>query len=162
MSNPLVTVFTLIYNTNPKYVIEAIESVRANDYSNLQHIIIDDCSPDVAPKQEVKKWIQENNYTCEFYEHDINYGLCKTLNHVLELAKGKYLCACSDDILSPEAIKVGVELLEKLPQNYAGVFSDVYLIDGFSNPLADKLTYLKRSYPKIVFPAKKKFTTKVC
>ena len=43
MVEPLVTVFTLIYNTNPKYVIEAIESVRANNYSNLQHIIIDDC-----------------------------------------------------------------------------------------------------------------------
>jgi glycosyltransferase involved in cell wall biosynthesis len=72
---PLVTVVTLIYNTNPKFVIEAIESVRANNYSNIQHIIIDDCSPDPEPKEVVKNWIQENNYSCEFYEHDENYGI---------------------------------------------------------------------------------------
>jgi glycosyltransferase involved in cell wall biosynthesis len=155
MDEPLVTVYTLIYNTNPIYVIEAIESIRANQYSNIQHIIIDDCSPDVNPKNEVKKWIQENDYPCEFYEHEVNYGLNKTLNHLLSLAKGKYLFGCCDDLMMPNTINVAVDLLERLPSNYAGVFSDVYLIDGANNPLPDKLTYLKRSYPKLVFPSTK-------
>jgi glycosyltransferase involved in cell wall biosynthesis len=155
MVEPLVSVCTLIYNTNPRYVIEAIESVRANQYSNIQHIIIDDCSPDVNSKQEVKKWIQENNYPCEFYEHEVNYGLNKTLNHVLSVAKGKYLFACGDDLMMPNTFKVAVDLLESLPAHYAGVFSDVYLIDGANNPLPDKRTYLKRSYPQYVFPSKK-------
>jgi glycosyltransferase involved in cell wall biosynthesis len=153
MEYPLVTVFTLIYNTNPRYVISAIESVKANNYLNLQHIIIDDCSPDVSAKQEVKSWILLNNYPCEFYEHEINYGLNKTLNHVLSLAKGKYLVGCSDDILTPNSLKTGVEMLEQLPSNYAGVFSDVFLIDELNKPLPDQLTYLKRSYPKLTFPS---------
>ncbi|MFN5849008.1 MAG: glycosyltransferase family 2 protein, partial [Chitinophagales bacterium] len=119
MDYPLVTVFTLIYNTDPRYVIEAIESIRANNYPNLQHIIIDDCSPDIKPKQVVKSWIRENNYSCEFYEHKVNYGLCKTLNHVLELAKGEYLFGCSDDLITENRIRQDVETFLELNGDYA-------------------------------------------
>jgi GT2 family glycosyltransferase len=130
---PLVTVFTLIYNTNPRYVIEAIESIRANNYPNIQHIIIDDCSPDPTPKETVKQWIKENNYPCEFYEHDVNYGICKTLNHVLELAKGKYILGCSDDLLSPTRIGNDVKILESINENYALVFGMSQIMDSNSN-----------------------------
>ena len=109
---PLVTVFTLIYNTNPKFVIEAIESVRANNYPNLQHIIIDDCSPDPEPKSVVKEWIKNEGYLCEFHEHEVNYGLCKTLNHVLQLAKGKYMFGCSDDVILCDRILGDINLFE--------------------------------------------------
>lgn len=112
-SYPLVTVFTLIYNTNPKFVIEAIESVRANNYPNLQHIIIDDCSPNPEPKKVVKEWIKQEDYPCEFYEHDINFGVCKTLNHVLKLAKGKYILGCSDDILLKGSIEAKIMVFEQ-------------------------------------------------
>jgi glycosyltransferase involved in cell wall biosynthesis len=109
---PRVTVFTLIYNTNPRYIIEAIESVRANNYPNIQHIIIDDCSPDPIPKSIVKDWIAKENYPCEFYEHDVNFGICKTLNHVLQLAKGKYMFGCSDDVILCERIWGDINLFE--------------------------------------------------
>ena len=129
---PLVTVFTLIYNTNPRFVIEAIESVKANNYPNLQHIIIDDCSPDPTPKIEVKKWIKENKYPCEFYEHEINYGVCKTLNHVLELAKGKYFFGCSDDIILKNKITNEVEVFESLNENYAVIYSLSQSVNEFN------------------------------
>jgi glycosyltransferase involved in cell wall biosynthesis len=126
---PLVTVVTLIYNTNPKFVIEAIESVRANNYSNIQHIIIDDCSPDPEPKEVVKNWIQENNYSCEFYEHDENYGICRTLNHVLDLSKGKYLIGCCDDLLKNNAIPKMVQFFELASDDCKIVFGDIDTID---------------------------------
>lgn len=135
MDFPLVTVFTLIYNTNPKYVIEAIESVRSNNYPNIQHIIIDDCSPDPQPKNIVKKWIIDNNYPCEFYEHEVNYGVCKTLNHVLELAKGKYIFGCSDDLIVRDKIETEVTLLESLGSEYVATYSDALLIDANGLPL---------------------------
>jgi GT2 family glycosyltransferase len=131
-SLPLVTVFTLIYNTNPDYVIEAIESVRANSYPNIQHIIIDDCSPNPEPKNVVKKWVKKVNYQCEFYDHEINYGICKTLNHVLSLAKGKYILGCSDDILTVDRIKEDVKILEKVGERYALVFGMSQIIDNLS------------------------------
>lgn len=110
---PLVTVHTLIYNTDPNFVIEAIKSVRNNRYPNIQHIIIDDYSSNPIPKQIVKKWIEEENYECEFYEHEKNYGICNSLNHVLEIARGKYLLGCSDDILFENFILSSVEKLER-------------------------------------------------
>ncbi len=122
-SYPLVTVFTLIYNTNPKFVIEAIESVRANNYPNLQHIIIDDCSSNPEPKRVVKEWIKNEGYSCEFYEHETNYGLCKTLNHVLELAKGKYIFGCSDDILLENRLFGDIDIFENSDVVYDVVYS---------------------------------------
>jgi GT2 family glycosyltransferase len=132
MDLPLVTVFTLIYNTNPKFVIEAIESVRANNYPNLQHIIVDDCSTDKEPKETVKKWINDNSYPCEFYEHEVNYGVCKTLNHVLELAKGEYIFGCSDDKIIPNRIIEDVNTFHKLDDRYAIVFGLSQVMDSNS------------------------------
>lgn len=122
MQYPLVTVFTFIYNTNPNYIIEAIQSVKANNYPNIQHIVIDDCSPDPVPKETVKKWIAENNYECEFYENEVNLGICKNLNYMLTLAKGKYLLGASDDNLVADRIITDVNVFEKLDENYALVF----------------------------------------
>jgi GT2 family glycosyltransferase len=136
-SFPLVTVFTLIYNTNPKFVIEAIESIRANNYPNIQHIIIDDCSPNPEPKRVVKQWIDRENYPCEFYEHEVNYGVCKTLNQVLELAKGKYIFGCSDDIISFNKIFTEIEILESLNDSFAATYSDAFIIDENGKFLKD-------------------------
>jgi glycosyltransferase involved in cell wall biosynthesis len=135
MEFPLVTIFTLIYNTNPKYVIEAIESVRNNNYPNIQHIIIDDCSPDTTPKKVVKQWIAENNYPCEFHEHEVNFGLCKTLNHVLDLTKGKYLIGCSDDVLLENRIIDDVTIFESLPEDYCMIHSITECFDEHSKSL---------------------------
>ena len=134
VNQPLVTVFTLIYNTNPRFVIEAIESIRCNNYPNIQHIIIDDCSPNPEPKRVVKEWINREKYLCEFYEHEVNYGVCKTLNHVLELAKGKYILGCSDDIIASNKIETEVSILDSLGKEFAATYSDATLIDEKSNP----------------------------
>src|SRR6188474_3378131 len=100
-SLPLVTVFSLVYNTG-KYVIEAIESVKANNYPNIQHIIIDDCSYDGVSTELVSDWIKENNYNCTFIKHEKNQGICRTLNEILRLAKGKYIFGVSDDLIMPD------------------------------------------------------------
>jgi glycosyltransferase involved in cell wall biosynthesis len=118
---PLVTVYTLIYNTKPQYIFEAIESVEANNYPRIQHIIIDDHSTNTDYLLEIKKWITENKYSCEFYEHEKNYGISKTMNHVLQLARGKYLVPACDDVLHPDRILHDVLLMEKLGNNYAFV-----------------------------------------
>lgn len=130
---PLITIGTLIYNTDPRFVIEAIESIRTNNYPNIQHIIIDDFSPDPNPKRVVKEWIEKEKYVCEFYEHEENYGICKTLNHVLELARGKYICFCADDIFLPNKLITEVRALNDTDESYAATYGDAMLIDEQSN-----------------------------
>lgn len=123
-TQPLVTIFSAIYNTNPEYTIRAIQSIQAQSYKNLEHIIVDDASPNPAPKEVVKDWIAKNHYQCTFIERAENFGICKTLNHALKIAKGKYICFCSDDILDSEMIQEQVSIAEKNNQ-IAVVFSRV-------------------------------------
>jgi GT2 family glycosyltransferase len=139
---PLVTVVTLIYNTNPKFVIEAIESVRINGYPNVQHIIVDDGSPDVSSKEIVKEWILKLNYNCEFHENKFNLGICRTLNNVLKIAKGKYWIICCDDVLLKNRILSDVTLFEQLDDSYALIFSPAHYIDKDGN-------YIYERYSKV-------------
>ncbi|MCZ8353217.1 MAG: glycosyltransferase [Cyclobacteriaceae bacterium] len=125
---PQVTIYTLVYNTG-KYVIEAIESVQNNDYPNIQHIIIDDCSTDKQSVHLVENWINENNYPCLFIKHDTNKGVCYSLNEVLSLASGKYMMGIGDDLFTPTRIIDHVSILEK-ESNVAVVFGDVAIIDS--------------------------------
>jgi cellulose synthase/poly-beta-1,6-N-acetylglucosamine synthase-like glycosyltransferase len=149
MNYPLVTAITLIYNTNPKYVIEAIQSIRANNYPNIQHIIIDDCSPDPEPKRVVKQWVEDNDYLCEFYEHEVNYGVTKTLNHAIALTKGKYFFGCSDDLIVRDRIETEVTLLESLGDEYAATYSDAFLIDENSLPIYGLFIQKYRQFTKL-------------
>jgi glycosyltransferase involved in cell wall biosynthesis len=127
---PLVSVFTFIYNTNPNYIIESIQSIINNNYPNIQHIIIDDCSPDKSCKEKVKEWIQDKNYDCEFYENPKNLGISGNMNFALSKAKGKYYFACHDDWVKPGKILRQVKIMESLNEEYAMVYSDLEIRDS--------------------------------
>jgi glycosyltransferase involved in cell wall biosynthesis len=123
---PEVTVFTLVYNTGD-YVVKALESVLANNYPHVQHIIIDDLSSD-GSAETVRNWITANNYACEFIQHQKNLGICKSLNEVLSRARGKYLLGVSDDLIEPDRIRVQVKLMEELGTSVGAVYSDAWLM----------------------------------
>jgi GT2 family glycosyltransferase len=137
---PPVTVFSLIYNSG-KYVIEAIQSVRKNNYPNLQHIIIDDFSTDGVSASLVEDWIKNENYPCTFIKHTKNLGICKTLNEVINLSTGKYLFGVNDDLIDSDRILNHVKLLESADKNVAALWSDVRVIDE-SNSLV-RSSYLE-------------------
>lgn len=130
---PLVTVFSTVYNAG-KFAIEALESVRANSYPNIEHIIIDDFSKDDSV-EIVQKWIDQNNYKCTFVKHGKNLGLCRSLNEILSIAKGKYAFGISDDLLMPEFIESSVNTLEEAGDDYCLCFCDSAVIDEQGNDL---------------------------
>ncbi|MCW3078449.1 MAG: glycosyltransferase [Bacteroidetes bacterium] len=142
MIYPPVTVLTLMYNTNPKYIIEAIESVQRNNYPNLEHIIMDDCSPDQNPSIEVENWIKENNYNCRFIRNPVNQGVSKNLNQIISIAKGKYLIGCCDDVLADDRILKDVEIFEQLSDDYAIIF-------GFSQSMDAESRLLPKMSPNM-------------
>jgi glycosyltransferase involved in cell wall biosynthesis len=128
---PLVTVITLVYNTG-NYVVEALQSVQAQTYKNIQHILIDDCSKDNSI-EAVEKWILENNYECEFIKHQMNMGVCKSLNDGLKIAKGKYVNFVSDDLFMPNKIEKQVEIFESSTSSVGFVYGDLQIIDNAGN-----------------------------
>lgn len=135
MNYPLVTVMTLMYNTKASYVIEGIQSVIRNGYPHVEHIFIDDCSPDQSHSLEVENWIKENKYPCIFIRNEVNQGVSKNLNHIIHTAKGKYLIGCCDDILADDRIFKDVELFERLPDDYAVIVGYSQSIDAEGNLL---------------------------
>lgn len=140
---PVVTAFTLIYNTG-KHVLEAIKSIRSNNYPNLQHIIIDDCSTDGISAEMVENYIKKEKYDCQFIKHKENWGICKSLNQVLDLTEGEYLFGCSDDLIAPDSIRKLVLKFQSLPPNYKIVYGDVGIIDAENKIIHDSYFAFKK------------------
>ncbi|WP_207511691.1 glycosyltransferase family 2 protein [Longitalea luteola] len=130
---PLVTVGTLSYNTG-KYVVEALECVKRQQYPNIQHIIIDDCSSDNSA-QLIEDWIKQNNYPCLFIKRPVNKGVHAGLMDIMAAATGKYLVMISDDLWTDDKLLKQVQAFEELDSSYAMVYGDTQMIDKDGNVL---------------------------
>lgn len=103
---PLVSIITPTYN-QADYLAETIESVLAQDYQNIEYIVLNDGSSDhtedVLRRYDGRiKW-----------ETQPNMGQPKTLNKGWDTAQGKYLgYLSSDDVLHPAAVSELVKALE--------------------------------------------------
>lgn len=145
---PLVTIFTLVFNTG-RYVVQTLDSVRSNNYSNIQHIIIDDCSSDGESVLLIERWIEHNKYPCTLIKHRQNQGICKSINEAVLLAKGKYIFGIGDDLIFPEKLKRQVQLLENAPQEYGVVYSDAYLINEDGSPRHGTFIAMHKKFRKM-------------
>lgn len=130
LEKPLVSMLIPSFN-HAQYVQQCIESVIAQDYKNIELLIIDDGSSDdsVAKIKEMTPACKDRFTRFEFRSRP-NKGLTATINEALEWARGKYYAAiASDDILYPNKTSVLVEHLENEPADVAGVFSGREVID---------------------------------
>jgi glycosyltransferase involved in cell wall biosynthesis len=95
----LVSVITPCYN-GATSVAETIESVRAQTYSRVEHIVVDDCSTDAS--WEV---IQRYRDQVRAVRLERNRGGSHARNSGAQLAGGAYLMFLdADDVLRPDAI----------------------------------------------------------
>ncbi|HXR07955.1 MAG TPA: glycosyltransferase [Candidatus Acidoferrum sp.] len=125
---PLVTVLIGCYN-QARFVVENLESVRQQTYPRIQLIIWDDCSRDNSV-EVIHSWIRRHNFACTFLQHDINRGVCKSVNEAMALARGQYICfVAADDIFMPDRIARQVQILENSPSDVGVVYSDAFQID---------------------------------
>lgn len=126
-SKPLVSVICLCYN-HEDYVIEALQSILNQTYSNIELIIIDDASTDKSTKTIDVFLVGRQNI--QFIKQEINTGNCSAFNSVLKLAKGTYIIdLAADDILLPERISQGVETFEQYSNDYGINFTDAEYIN---------------------------------
>ncbi len=108
-NKPLVTVITVTYNSS-KYVREAIESVLAQNYTNIEYIIADDCSTD-------NTWqiIQEyKDPRIIAYRNETNLREYPNRNKAVDKATGEYLIFIDgDDYIYPHALTTLVPIMQK-------------------------------------------------
>lgn len=148
-STPVVSVITPSYN-QAKYLRKTIESVLAQDYPNIEYIIIDGGSSD-----ESLAIIQEHANQLAYWESTADKGQTDAINKGFARATGKYLAWLnSDDIYQANAIQEAVAYLESNP-NVGLVYGDCTFIDAEdriigSFPAAQTdLRRLKRGYVHI-------------
>lgn len=119
---PLVSIVIPAYNL-AAYLGEAIESVLAQDYPNVELIVLDDGSTD-----STRDLLQR--YAGRFhFESHANMGQAETLNKGWRIAKGSILSyLAADDILAPHAVSASVEVILQHPDAVM-IYGDFDLID---------------------------------
>jgi len=90
---------------------KCVSSILAQDYENVEVLIMDNCSPDNTP--EVAQSFQDSRV--RHIRNDSNLGAEQNFNEGLTLARGKYVWILSaDDLLrSPAVLRRFVDVLEQ-------------------------------------------------
>ncbi|WP_192823587.1 glycosyltransferase [Rufibacter sp. LB8] len=143
---PLVSVICLCYNHAP-FLREALDSVLAQTYPNLEIIVVDDLSTDdsVAIIQEYVALHPE----IKFIQHTQNLGNCASFNQAFFQSKGAYIIDfATDDVLHPDRITQQVKAFKDLPKDYGVVYTDAEYISENSAP-AGKF-YLRQAKGKLM------------
>lgn len=124
MPNQTVSVIIPSYNHH-RYVLQAIESVLAQTWPQVDLIVIDDGSSDGSGELIRKFWEDRGGFT--FIRRE-NRGLIETLNEGLALARGEYVCElASDDYLPVDSLEKRASFLNGHPDCVA-VFADGFMV----------------------------------
>jgi glycosyltransferase involved in cell wall biosynthesis len=128
MPYPLVSAIVICYN-HARFVVECLESVKAQHYPNLELIVHDDASRDNSVAV-IQAWLARCNIPNRFLRQETNQGVCRSLNHALSQASGKYVSGiAADDVWLPGKLLKQVELMERLPDKVGLVYSDALQMD---------------------------------
>ena len=101
---PLISVIMPVYNTHESFLIEAIESVIQQNYSNWELCIADDCSSKPNVKKVLETY-QAKDKRIKVIFRTTNGHISAASNSALELAKGDYIALLDhDDILHINAL----------------------------------------------------------
>ncbi|MDD3229867.1 MAG: glycosyltransferase family 2 protein [Oscillospiraceae bacterium] len=99
MSNTLVSIIMPAYNTAP-YIVEAIDSVKAQTYQNWELLITEDCSTDDT--QAILRKVALTDDRIKVFYNKQNSGAATSRNHSLEKALGRYIAFLdADDLWLP-------------------------------------------------------------
>ena len=131
---PLVSVLIPAYN-HERFVAQSLDSVIEESYPNKEIVIINDGSRD-GTHQVISDWISKKGGQISVrYVSRENKGLTRTLNDLIELAKGEYIVLLSsDDYLMNDGIISRYNCLKMNSGKYA-VFGDCIVVDGSGKKL---------------------------
>ncbi len=135
MKRPLVSVLIPMYN-HARYIRRCLDSLLEDGWDNLEALVIDDGSSDESFEIALD-WANKHSAKLVRFEltRQENQGLPRTLNKLVEKAKGEYVALlASDDYLLPGGIEARVKALENNP-NWLAVIGDVHIVDTSGNLL---------------------------
>lgn len=118
MTTPLVSIPVITYNS-AKTVIETLESIKAQTYSNIELIISDDCSMDNTV-EICCDWIEKNKnrfVRTELLTVEKNTGVAGNLNRAEAACRGEWIKPIAgDDVLLPNCIQDCIDYVTAHPE----------------------------------------------
>lgn len=128
---PLVSIIVVCYNA-AEYIVETLESVKAQTYKNLELIVSDDCSKD-GTSDIVKSWFEKNGDSfvrTELITIDHNTGVSANYNRAVRACRGEWVKNVDgDDLLFENCISLNIDYVSNNP-NAEWVFSNVMKFKG--------------------------------
>lgn len=140
---PLVTVVLATYNPPAQWLAEQLDSLNAQDYENLELLVLDDASPKLSLpelKEDIARHI--TRFPFQVFRNEKNLGSTKTFEKLTGMAGGQYISYCDqDDVWDSRKLSRSVEILQKTGAQL--VCGDVRVIDGAGNKTADSILELR-------------------
>lgn len=131
----LVSIIMPSYNT-AEFIIETIQSVLAQTYTNWELIIVDDCSTDNTD-EVVNAFL--NDTRIHYIKNDKNSGAAVSRNRALREAKGKWIAFLdSDDLWSSDKLEMQIFFMRK--NSYCFSYTNYIEIDENSKPNGRSVT----------------------
>ncbi len=126
---PLLSVLMPVYNPNPAWLAEALDSVLAQTYPDWQLCIADDASPDPAVRSLLDDYARRDA-RIRVVHRPANGHICASSNDALALADGEFIVLLDhDDLLPPHALYWVAQTLVDHP-DCTLIYSDEDKIDS--------------------------------
>jgi len=110
---PLVSIIVITYNSS-KYVLETLESAKAQTYQNIELIISDDCSTDNTV-EICRQWLEENKerfVRTKLITVEKNSGIPANCNRGVRASKGEWVkLIAGDDALKKKCINDNISIV---------------------------------------------------
>lgn len=123
----MISVIIPTYNYG-KYILQALQSLQKQTYSDWECIIIDDGSTDNT--HQIILQAQKSDSRIIYFRQE-NAGPAIARNHGIEMAKGDFILFLdADDILEQDKLKSHIEVFEKYPDTDIAYGDVRYFMDG--------------------------------
>ncbi|MFT7278013.1 MAG: glycosyltransferase involved in cell wall biosynthesis [Gammaproteobacteria bacterium] len=120
---PTISIVVPVYNPEKELLVECIESVRKQSYTNWQLCLADDCSPHEHVR-EVLEYYQSLDSRISVVFREQNGHISQASNSALEVATGEWVALLDhDDELSQHALYEVVKVLNEKPETLF-IYSD--------------------------------------
>lgn len=111
--SPSISVIMPVYNAG-KFLREAIDSILGQTHTDLEFIIVNDCSAD----ESEAIILSYTDPRIVYIKHEVNKGVVAAMNTGIALVKAPLLCIMhADDISLPERLAWQKEWLERHPES---------------------------------------------
>ena len=128
MFTPKISIIIPVYNVE-KYIERCALSIFSQDYSNLEILFVDDCSPDnsVGVLKRLINNCLERKGQVQILHHKKNMGVSVARNTALKAITGEFVMFVdADDYLLPNAVK---QLVSCQQLNNSDIASGAFVID---------------------------------